>query len=99
MLPASVIPAADNIVGYRVSAWQGLMNTDNRRTNNLYRQGRREGVAAYLAWRAGRTPMPMASTLAATQPGCSVECPCEDTQAGFTDGFVWAEDNRFGGLV
>ena len=33
VLPASVIPAAGNIARYRVSAWQGLMNTDNRRAD------------------------------------------------------------------
>lgn len=70
------------------------MNKQNV-SRDLYRKGRREGVAAYLAWRAGRTPMPLASVLACKQPGCSVECPCATTREGFMDGFIWAEDNKY----
>lgn len=70
------------------------MNKQNV-SRDLYRKGRREGVAAYLAWKAGSTPMPFEAKIADIESYCSVDHPYAVIQEGFVDGFIWAEDNKF----
>jgi hypothetical protein len=59
---------------------------------DLYRQGRSAGIAAYLKWRRDLLdPRRLRTGTPTPRP----ECECSITREGWFDGFVWAQDNRY----